>query len=333
MTTHPSKYKIAFLCPYFGGFPWYFRYFVKSCAYNQDVDFYIITDSNVDMDIEVPDNVKMVYCSFSDLTRKISKKLGLTVSINKPYKLCDFKPTYGVVFQDIIVKGNYSFWGHCDIDIIFGRIRHFITDELLEQYDVISVRHEYTSGFFMLYRNIGKINYLFKKSRDYEYVLSSPKNFCFDECSLHHRELLNGVSVNDVLSHIDAMTFVVTAEHEKGNIRACFDLFVLEGKPGRVIWNNGILSLEHKYEALLYHIMTIKDNPGHVRKGSSPPADIFEINPLTIVFPAEKELMAPYSDLIKLNKSIYEQDPQVQITFGAYRKSESGRFRTCGVLA
>lgn len=323
-------YRIAFLCPYFGGFPWYFKYFVKSCATNPDVDFYIISDTGTD--IPLPDNVKLLYTSFPELVQQIGEKLGMPVCIPKPYKLCDFKPTYGVVFQEIIRNGQYDFWGHCDIDLVFGRIRHFMTDELLEQHDIISVRHEFTTGFFMLYRNTDIVNQLFRQSRDCAFVLSSPKNFCFDECSIHHRELINGLPAREVVRHIDAMTYVIMAAHDQGIIRACFDLFALEGIPGRVIWNNGVLTLEDKYEALLYHIMIIKGKSEMARKGRRSPPDLFEITPMTIVFP-EDGIMVKEGPFPKLNKTLYMNDPQVQIIFGAYLKSASGRFRTCGALA
>jgi len=33
------------------------------------------------------------------------------------------------------------FWGYCDIDLIFGNIRAFMTDELLNEYDIIKSHH------------------------------------------------------------------------------------------------------------------------------------------------------------------------------------------------
>ena len=53
---------------------------------------------------------------------------------------------FGILYEDILKK--YDFWGYCDIDLVFGDIRKFVTDELLSHYDRI-----YTYGHLCLYRN------------------------------------------------------------------------------------------------------------------------------------------------------------------------------------
>ena len=60
-------------------------------------------------------------------------KFDFDISLERPYKLCDFKPTYGYVFYDLIK--DYKFWGHCDTDIIWGRIDNFITSDAMDKYD------------------------------------------------------------------------------------------------------------------------------------------------------------------------------------------------------
>lgn len=49
-----------------------------------------------------------------------SEKLSFAVNIGYPYKLCDFKPAYGFLFPEIIKR--YDFWGHGDIDVVYGNI-------------------------------------------------------------------------------------------------------------------------------------------------------------------------------------------------------------------
>ena len=61
------------------------------------------------------------------------KKLGFHVSLDQSYKLCDFKPAYGFLFEEYLQ--GYQFWGHCDIDTIMGNLSKLLTDELLNQYD------------------------------------------------------------------------------------------------------------------------------------------------------------------------------------------------------
>ena len=33
----------------------------------------------------------------------------------------DLRPAYGVLFEEYL--DGYDFWGHCDLDVLFGRIR------------------------------------------------------------------------------------------------------------------------------------------------------------------------------------------------------------------
>ena len=154
------KKNIAFIDCYFGKLPWYFNYFIHSCRFNPSIVFYIVTDDVNYTNPSIPPNVILIYKTLTDISRLAAERLGFEVNIINGYKLCDFKPAYGFIFSDLLTE--YDFWGfHCDIDIIFGNIREFITDELLENYDLISVRHDWLSGCFLLYQNCEKMNTLF----------------------------------------------------------------------------------------------------------------------------------------------------------------------------
>lgn len=249
--------KIAMLYPYYGKFPWYFKFFIKSCEYNLSVDFIIFTDIVIDQ--ELPKNVKVIKLTFLELKKLITKKVGFSVSINSPYKLCDFKPAYGTIFSDYIT--DYDFWGHGDIDIIFGNIRTFMTNDILEDFDVICVRDEYVTGFFTLFRNIEFINRLYEESKDFKFVFQNEKNFIFDECGNLFSELQAGQSIFELESEVETMTHVIKRLNQENRIKAYFDFIVVEGIPGELFWDNGTLSFKGKYEILLYHLITFKNFP------------------------------------------------------------------------
>ena len=170
-------FRIVFIIPYIGNYPWYFPYFLHSCRYNPDIDF-LIFSGNLKEQLELPANVKIIPCSIEQFRKDASSKLGFEVAVESPYKLCDFKPAYGHIFYDYIKE--YDFWGYCDIDLIFGNIRTFMTKELLDEYDIISARHDYLTGCFALYRNNQRMRELFKQSKDYRKVFTDPRNFFFD---------------------------------------------------------------------------------------------------------------------------------------------------------
>lgn len=141
----------------------------------QKIDFLLITDLSVDF--QLPENIHIKNISFDELREKIQSCFDFPIALNTPYKLCDFRPAYGCVFQKEIE--DYAFWGHCDVDLFWGNVRKFITDDILENYDKIQYL-----GHFVLYRNYAKMNELFRLDGgiyDYKHVYSSPLNYSFDE--------------------------------------------------------------------------------------------------------------------------------------------------------
>lgn len=142
---------IAFILPYYGTYPNYFNLWLETAGYNSTIDFFIITD--IASDLDFPPNVYVINMSFEALTKRIQTMFDFNICLAKPYKLCDYRPLYGLLFDDIIK--NYDFWGYCDFDVILGNLRKFITDEMLNQYEKI-----YTRGHLSLYKNILWINQL-----------------------------------------------------------------------------------------------------------------------------------------------------------------------------
>jgi hypothetical protein len=249
--------KIALINCYFGEFPWYFDFFIKSCVTNPTIDFIIFSDCSYKK--ELPQNVCLIPFTMSDFNSLASKKLNLTIAVKSPYKLCDFKPAYGVIFSNYLL--DYDFWGMCDLDIVLGRIREFMTPELLNEYDVISTRHDYVTGWFMLFKNIPEINNLFRKSADYEKVFTSNTHYCFDECNFKQLKLDDeNVSILDIPCEIESMEHVIQKELHAKRINVFYDLIMVDGLCGKVKWDNGTLSYNNDFEILLYHLIRYKAN-------------------------------------------------------------------------
>lgn len=247
---------IGIITCWYGDYPWYFPYFIYSCIYNPTVDFIIITD-NLSEIPNKPDNVKIVFKTIDEIKSTATAKLGFEVNIDYPYKLCDFKPTYGFIFSDIV--GHYDFWGHGDIDLVYGNIRDFMTEELLDNYDVISSRHDYITGSFALFKNNKFINTLFMDSAHYKLVLGNPTNFCFDECSFLFFELKTGKTLFDFPDRVQSMTYVVQKAQKENRLKAYFDFIILEGLPGGISWDKGTVIFMNEYKALFYHLIAFKN--------------------------------------------------------------------------
>jgi hypothetical protein len=147
--------KIVFIIPYFGKFPQWFPMFLSSLQNIESADFIILTD---DRDAYVyPSNTKVIYTTFSAIQNSFKDKLGKHICLKNPYKLCDYKPVYGEVFQDLIK--DYSYWGYCDLDLIFGDFDGFLrTHRFFEEaYDRFS-----KAGHLTIYKNNSKINSLYQ---------------------------------------------------------------------------------------------------------------------------------------------------------------------------
>lgn len=174
--------KIAYIVPYFGKFPKNFQYWLLSCSCNPTIDWLIFTDDHTKYNY--PSNVKVTYCSFDDMKKRIQNLYDFPVCLERPYKLCDFRPAYGEIFEQELKK--YDFWGHCDLDLVWGDIRKFITDDILDKFDKIG-----NQGHSTLYKNNVEVNTRYHKIIKDEYnevgykeVFSIDKSFCFDEVAM-----------------------------------------------------------------------------------------------------------------------------------------------------
>ncbi|MBE6924268.1 MAG: hypothetical protein E7466_03390 [Ruminococcaceae bacterium] len=167
--------KACVIVVWFGKLPEYYRFWELSCGRNAGVaDFLLVTDQPHTP--AVP-NLRVQQCTMEQLRQQISEKLGIEASFEKPFKSCDFRPAYGVIFEQELA--GYEYWGHCDLDQVFGDLRILIDRPDLEQYDKIG-----RSGHLTLYRNCPEMNGLYRQAGalyDWETVFTTPANYAFDE--------------------------------------------------------------------------------------------------------------------------------------------------------
>ena len=236
-------------------YPWYFPYFLHSCRYNPTINFFIFSDSKTNIDF-LPPNVQIIPYTLSQFNQDASTTLKLDILVDHGYKLCDFKPAYGHIFSDLV--HGYDFWGYCDIDIVFGDIRSFVTSYVLKKYDVISARHDYLTGSFALFRNTPYFRKLFTQSKDYKKVYTSSRNFCFDETNYAFKAFEKRIPYNQIQTEIESMTHVVKRLEEEKQLKAYFEFQILEGLAGNMLWHNGVLTYRKEFEVMYYHLIKLK---------------------------------------------------------------------------
>jgi hypothetical protein len=167
---------IVFILPYFGKWPIWFDAFLVSISNNSTVNWLIITDCKIPQ--KHPVNIRFIATTLNELNEHINIVVDANVPLT-PRKFCDLKPAYGEIFSEEIK--NYDFWGICDMDIIWGDIRKFITHEHLSSYDIISTLEDMVSGHFTLFRNNETINSLYHEIENYKILFEQPKFMWFDE--------------------------------------------------------------------------------------------------------------------------------------------------------
>ena len=187
--------KICLIVCYFGKFPEYFQLWLNSCACNKNLDFLIFTDNNEQY--KYPSNVKKIKVTFDKMRGYIQNKFDFKISLERPYKLCDYRPAYGFIFSDYLKEYNY--WGYCDIDVIFGNTEKFLNKIDFNEYNKI-----FKCGHFSLYKNNDTVNNNFKKMLDietkeplYRKVYTEDKTFLFDEDGINSDGMNNFYNQKD----------------------------------------------------------------------------------------------------------------------------------------
>lgn len=155
--------KKILISPFFGKLPPWFNEYKKNTENLKKYgwDFLVLTD-------------------LDEFIKLIKEKLGLEPHIVEgTCKASDFRPALGIILEDRLK--NYDFWGHTDLDCIYGRLDKFITNQLLENCDIYSNDIGHMCGPMSLYKNTKKINNLFKEYLGWQSMLESANHYAFDE--------------------------------------------------------------------------------------------------------------------------------------------------------
>lgn len=168
---------IIIIIPYFGKWPFWMPFFIESCRANPNINWLLLGDCAVLEDL--PNNVEQRFFAFVDYCAFVSECLGINFNPSNPYKLCDLKPALGFIHAEDVA--GYDFWGFSDLDLIYGDLRSYFSDERLRKYKVLSTHERRISGHFCLLRNEPELNSLFWKIPDFVRRAEDPKNHALDE--------------------------------------------------------------------------------------------------------------------------------------------------------
>lgn len=142
--------KIVVIFPYFGNLPPQYRAWRATALCNPSIDFMFFTDADVDP----AENIIIHKMQFSAFQQIVQKAFDFQITLNRPYKLCEYKQSYGYILQDYIK--DYDFWGFGDLDLVYGDLRFFFTENVLSHKFLLGWGHltllhndEDTNTYFM----------------------------------------------------------------------------------------------------------------------------------------------------------------------------------------
>lgn len=223
------------ILPYFGELKNYFNMFLNSCADNSEFDWLIISDNVIEYKAA---NIHIMNMSFDEFRSIIQNKFDFSISLKTPYKLCDFKPTYGYVLEEYIK--DYRYWGHCDCDIIFGDMQKLLSPILKLDYEKI-----FTAGHLTIYKNTYENNRRFMHDLGgmymYKIALSESEIFGFDED--YHEINVHSIFLNekckiydkDLAFNVSPTYFNLYRQYYKANNR----VWNIDKKTKIVYWTQG----------------------------------------------------------------------------------------------
>jgi hypothetical protein len=250
------NFSIAVILPFYGAWPKYLKAFLTTCANNPVLRYKIITD--LKPPTNVPENVEFISMSLQALCERISKCVGFKIEIPYLRKICDFRPSWGHVFEDLLV--DYSHWGYGDIDLLLGRTAHFVSQDDLERFDVISGHSLWLSGCLTIIKNTPFCRFMYQEEEYYRKAFTNPKFLGFDECHCLWREVLEHKTLDCIPSTYLSFSQIVNRNSAKGIIKSRFtDIYhehLTFGKP--VKYENGVITNNLKKEKMLVHYVTSK---------------------------------------------------------------------------
>lgn len=168
---------IAILMPYFGEWPFWIELFIESCRKNPTIDWYFISDCGK-LD-SFPDNIKYQELNFQEYKDLVSSRLSINFIPDNAYKICDIRPAFGLIHEDLI--RDYDFWGFGDLDLVYGDLRTLYSTEYLSKYDLYSNHATRISGHLCLIRNTEKMRNVFRKIPDWKDKFSNQSHMALDE--------------------------------------------------------------------------------------------------------------------------------------------------------
>jgi len=151
----PEPTRKLLLCQWFGPLPQWFDLWRENIRRLEPHGYDVLLDTDID-----------------EFAERVHRFLGIEFPREDGRKVCDYRAAFGVLYADEI-KG-YDFWGHTDLDMLYGRVERWVTEAFLAGLDLHSNHPTYVSGPWSLYRNTHQINLLYNHDPSWRVNMENP---------------------------------------------------------------------------------------------------------------------------------------------------------------
>jgi len=172
-----TRTRICIAIPYFGEWPEWMELFLESCRVNPTIDWMFFSDCGIPTS-GLPSNVTVESMQLTQFLSMSKANIGIQIKWENAYKICDLRPAFGVIFEKHFE--SYDFWGWGDIDVIYGNMRSFLSEEIMS-HDCISFSTNRLSGHLCLWRNDKEVRNWFRSIPDWRDRMENPDSTHLDE--------------------------------------------------------------------------------------------------------------------------------------------------------
>jgi len=166
--------KVRVIIVHFGNLPAWFDIWLASAETNPKIEFHLLTDS-----CETGSRNNIHFHAFSvEKFNELSFMKLHSIVLDRPYKLCDFRPLYSELFKNVIADCDY--WGWGDLDVLYGDILCELS-ESFGNFDYVSTGYQGESGPLAFLRNSKEVGDAWRLIPDVIDKLASQKSYALDE--------------------------------------------------------------------------------------------------------------------------------------------------------
>jgi hypothetical protein len=175
----PKQNRCALVIAWQG--PWrpWINLWIETCRWNPNWAFFVFSNQPPPTGAKTAQNIQFVQLNLKEFEQRFVNFLGRPFPRGGGYKFCDFKPTYGQLFADYLKP--FTHWGYCDEDMFFGQLDGFFTDQILNDYDIITSCRCCIVGQFTIFKNRTELRTLYTQIPAIDVLLADPGYKTVDE--------------------------------------------------------------------------------------------------------------------------------------------------------